>query len=394
MDHAVSELIVAAAPLPSEHILLSPLRLGAMRLPNRILVAPMSRMRARADGAPSELMAEFYAQRASSALVISEGTFPAAIGRAYVNQPGLHADAHETRWGCVVEKVHDAGGRIFVQLMHNGGVSHPDILGGRTPVAPSAVRPEGMVHTAEGKKPFVEPRALGGDELRSLVAEFVAAAIRARRAGADGVELHAANGYLLAQFLSPGTNRRMNAYGGSAENRARIVHEVARACAVEIGADCVGVRISPGNTENDIHEHDDETYLILGRQLRELGLAYLHVRAAPDPKMLGRLRRLWPDRLILNQGFGAEPTTREQAGSVLEAGVADAVTIGRQYLTNPDLVRRWAEGAHLNEIRSAFLYSGGAEGYIDYPFLRSAPAQTSTHRETAEATMHRTREVH
>lgn len=360
---------MSIAPLPSGHILLNPVQIGAMRLPNRILVAPMSRMRAYADGTPSALMAQFYAQRASSGLVISEGTFPAAIGRAYVHQPGLHTDTHETGWGRVAEKVHDAGGRIFVQLMHSGRVSHPDIVGGLTPVAPSVVRPEGMIHTAEGKKPFIEPRALAGDELHSLVADFVAAARRARQAGADGVELHAANGYLLAQFLSPATNCRIDAYGGSAGNRARIVHQVARATAAEIGADSVGVRISPGNTENDIHEHDDQTYLMLGRQLRELGLAYLHVRAIPEQKILGQLRQVWPDRLILNQGFGTEATTREQAGSVLETGTADAVTIGRQYLSNPDLVRRWTEGAHLNDIRSAFLYTGGAEGYTDYQVL-------------------------
>jgi N-ethylmaleimide reductase len=259
----------------------------------------------------------------------------------------------------------------LVQLQHSGRVSHRDILGGATPVAPSAVRLEGMVHTDDGKKPFVEPRALTSDEVRNLAKEFSSAARRARSAGADGVELHAANGHLLAQFLSPGTNHRTDAYGGSAENRARIVVEVARATVCEIGADRVGVRISPGNPENDIHDHDDDTYMTVAGRFRELGLAYLHVRTTAGQETLGRLRQMWPDGLVLNQSLGTEPTTREQAAEVLEAGVADAVTIGRRYLANPDLVRRWTEGAELNQIRSAFLYRGGAEGYTDYPVLPS-----------------------
>jgi len=358
----------AADPLPADHILLSPLRLGAVQLPNRILMAPMTRTRADVDGTPSELMAEFYAQRASAGLIISEGTFPSAIGRAYINQPGLCTDAHQSGWAPVADAAHTAGGRIFVQLMDSGRVSHPDILGGLTPVGPSAVRPEGCIHTGKGKKAFVEPRALSTAEVRNVVAEFVRGARRARAAGADGVELHAANGYLLAQFLSPGTNYRVDAYGGSAANRARIVVEIAHATAAEIGADRVGVRISPGNSENDIRDHDDETYLVLAGHLRELGLAYLHVRATPTQQILGQLRRLWPDGLILNRGFG-EPTTRDQAAEVLRGGVADAVTIGRRFLANPDLVRRWTKGAPLNEIRPAFLYSAGATGYTDYPFL-------------------------
>ena len=356
-------------PLPSGHILLAPALLGALQLSNRILLAPMSRMRAADNGDPSELMAEFYTQRASSGLIITEGTFPSAIGRAYPNQPGLHTDAHQSGWARVADEVHAAGGHILVQLMHAGRVSHPDILGGLTPVAPSALRPEGMVHTADGKKPFVAPRALASDEVRNLASEFVCAARRARLAGADGVELHAANGYLLAEFLSPGTNRRTDAYGGSAENRARIVVEVARATAEEIGADRVGVRISPGNPENDVRDHDDETYLHLATCLRELRLAYLHVRATPHQGIVGRIRQLWPERLVLNLGFGAEPTTRAQAAGVLEGGVANAVAVGRSFLANPDLVRRWTEGSDLNEIRAAFLYRGGAEGYTDYPIL-------------------------
>jgi N-ethylmaleimide reductase len=371
-------LDATSGPLASDHILLTPALLGALQLRNRILMAPMSRMRAADNGTPSKLMAEFYTQRASAGLMISEGTFPSAIGRAYGKQPGLHTDAHQNGWARVANEVHAAGGHIVVQLMHAGRVSHPDILGGVTPVAPSAVRPEGTAHTTNGKKSFVVPRVLATDEMSTLVDEFVTAARRARIAGADGVELHAANGYLLAQFLSPGTNRRTDAYGGSAENRARIVVEIARTVAEEIGSDRVGVRISPGNLENDVRDHDDETYLNLATCLRELRLAYLHVRAIPNQEIVARIRQLWPERLILNPGFGAEPTTRAQAARVLEGGVANAVAVGRSYLANPDLVRRWTEGSGLNQIRPAFLYRGGGEGYTDYPILPTCDAQRRT----------------
>ena len=365
-----------SGPLPVDHIMLAQGRLGAWQIPNRLLMAPMTRTRAGVDGTPSTLMGKFYAQRASAGLMITEGTFPCAIGRAYPNQPGIHTDAHQTGWARVAKAVHASGGRILVQLQHSGRVSHPNILGGATPVAPSAVLPRGAVHTPEGKVPFVKPRALTRDEVRDLVTVFADAACRVRSAGADGVELHAANGYLLAQFLSPGTNHRTDSYGGSPQNRAGIVVEVASVIASELGSDRVGVRISPGNPENDIHDHDDETYVFLAARLRELGLAYLHVRARPDQEILGRLRQLWPDRLVLNQGFGADPTTRAQASKVLEAGCADAVAIGHHYLANPDLVRRWAEGQELNDIRTEFLYRGGAEGYTDYPSLpRSGEAE-------------------
>lgn len=370
----------AANPLPDDHQLLSPGSLGSVQLPNRILMAPMTRTRAAGDGSPSDLMAEFYAQRATAGLVITEGTFPSAIGRAYANQPGLCTAAHQSGWARVADEVHAEGGRIVVQLMHGGRISHPDILGGKTPMAPSAVQPAGDVHTPNGRKRFVEPRALAGADMANLVREFADAAGRAMSAGADGVELHAANGYLLAQFLSPETNRRTDAYGGSAENRARMVVEVARATAWKIGADRVGVRISPGNLENDISDHDDATYVLLASRLRELSLAYLHVRATPSQKVLGKVRQLWPDSLVLNLGFGTDPTTREQAAQALDNGVADAVAIGRRFLANPDLVRRWTEGAPLNEMRPAFLYSGGAEGYTDYPPLPSGNAE---HRSTA-----------
>jgi N-ethylmaleimide reductase len=333
-----------------------------------MFMAPMTRNRAADDGVPTQLQADFYSQRSASGLMITEGTYPSAIGQAYPNQPGLHTEAHQAGWARVVDAVHAAGGRIVLQLLHSGRVSHPRILGGELPVAPSAIAPIGSVHTATGRTPFVVPRELRADELPNVIDEFVEAATRARVAGADAVEIHAANGYLLSQFLGYNSNRRGDAYGGSAPNRTRFPGEVVRAVAEAIGPDRVGLRLSPGNTENDIHDSDFEAYLVLAERARELGLAYLHVRATPDQPILWQLRHIWPDRLVLNQGFDVA-TTREQAGQVLICGVADAVTIGRAYLANPDLVQRWTDGAELNSPRTEFLYVGGPLGYTDYPTL-------------------------
>ena len=239
----------------------------------------------------------------------------------------------------VAGAVHAAGGRIVLQLMHSGRVWHPDILDGQIPVAPSAVRPCGLVHTAAGKKAFVVPRELSVSEIRSVVSDFAASARRARVAGADAVEIHAANGYLLSQFLGYDSNQRTDAYGGSAQNRARFPSEVIREVAEAIGPDRLGLRISPGNPENDIHDHDLEAHLILAETARKLELAYLHVRVLPEQPILAWLRRRWPDRLLLNRGFHTT-TTREQAAEIVTSGIADAVTIGRADLANPDLVRR------------------------------------------------------
>jgi N-ethylmaleimide reductase len=313
-------------------------------------------------------MADYYAQRASSGLIITEGTFPSARGRAYPNQPGLHTDAQQAGWARVAEAVHAAGGRIVIQLMHSGRISHPDILGGQRPVAPSSIRPSGTVHTAAGKKVLAVPHELNVHEIRCVISDFVTAACRARSAGADGVEIHAANGYLLSQFLSYDANYRRDAYGGSAHDRARFPSEVICAVADAIGPDRLGLHISPGNPENDVHEPDLEAHLILAKIAREAGLAYLHARVPPERPIYSWLRRRWPDRLLLNRGFETI-TTREQAVGVVTTGTADAVTIGRAYLANPDLVRRWTYGAALNVPRTEFLYTGGALGYTDYPSL-------------------------
>jgi N-ethylmaleimide reductase len=361
----------SAAPqrlLSPGHRLLAPIQLGALYAPNRVLMAPMTRTRAADDGVPTKLMADYYAQRASSGLIITEGTFPSARGRAYLKQPGLHTDAQQAGWARVAEAVHAAGGRIVVQLMHSGRISHPDILDGQRPVAPSEIRPSGTVHTATGKRLFVVPHELTPREIRSVISDFVCSARRARAAGADGVEIHAANGYLLSQFMSYDANYRRDAYGGSAHARAQLPTEIIREVADAIGPGRLGLHISPGNPENDIHEPDLEAHLILAKNARELGLAYLHVRVPPERPIFSWLRRRWPDRLLLNHGFQTT-TTREQAVDVVTSGTADAVTIGRAYLANPDLVRRWTYGAELNAPRAEFLYTGGALGYTDYPSL-------------------------
>jgi len=258
---------------------------------------------------------------------------------------------------------------LVAQLMHVGRISHTDTTGGATPVSPTATPAQGEIFTAAGPQPFSAPRALAADELPAVAREFADAARRARRAGVDGVELHAANGYLLHQFLADGVNDRTDAYGGAAENRARFVVEVAKAAVDAIGGDRVGIRISPLNPYNDIRESDVSVYEVLVAQLAELGLAYLHVVAAGDDPIVGKLRAIWPGALVLNTGFGAD-SERDAVERLVADGVADAVAVGRPFLANPDLVERWTAGAELNAPDPATFYGGGAEGYTDYPTLR------------------------
>ena len=364
-QQAQSTPLAALAPGSA---LLQPVRLGALNLRNRVVMAPLTRNRADADGTPNELQATYYGQRAGAGLIITEGTQPAAVGKAYPNVPGLHNDAQQAGWARIADTVHARGGLIVVQLMHGGRISHPSTLNGVTPVSPSAIRPAGELVTADGLQAFVEPRALSTSELPQLVADYADAARRAVDAGLDGVELHAANGYLLHQFLADGSNRRADGYGGSAEARARFVLEVAAAVSDAIGADRVGIRLSPGHPFNDISESSLEVYPLLARSLRSLGLAYLHVLADPGAPILDELREIWPDRLIFNGGFGTL-STRDAVDAYLSAGVADAAAVGRPFISNPDLVRRWTEGASLNEPDQATFYGGAAPGYTDYPTL-------------------------
>jgi N-ethylmaleimide reductase len=359
-----------------EH-LLSPYAGDALQAPNRVVLAPLTRNRAKGT-VPGPLNAEYYAQRAGGALVISEGTHPSAVGQGYIDIPGLHTDAQQEGWRLVADAVHAADGRLFIQIMHCGRIAHESLTGGLQPVAPSAVRAEAQTFTADGPTDVTQPRALQADELPGVVADYVQAAQRAVAAGADGVELHSANGYLLAQFLAENTNRRTDAYGGDVAGRIRFVVEVARAVAEAIGPERVGIRISPDNPFNDIHEEaPQETYAALIPALAELGLAYLHViETAPDTgwSAVTQARELWPGTLIANAGFG-EAFDLDQAEALVRDGGADLVAFGRMFLANPDLPARLQSGAaELNEADEATFYGGDARGYTDYPTLAEARA--------------------
>ena len=343
-------------------------RAGDLQLPNRIVMAPLTRNRAGAGEAPNELAVEYYSQRASAGLIISEGTQPSAVGQGYPHTPGLHTDEQVAGWRAVADAVHAKDGKIIVQLMHSGRISHPDITGVQ-PVAPSAVTPAGEVYTEKGMQAFTEPRALTTDELPGVVAEYVDAARRAIDAGLDGVELHGANGYLLHQFLADGTNQRTDGYGGSPENRTRFVVEVAQAVVAAIGADKVGIRLSPGGQFNDMNETEVEaTYTALLEGLAPLGLLYLHVVEGPETDFHVGLRKQWQGTFIFNTGFtGPSDLTTAQAS--VDTGESDLFCIGRAFIANPDLVERLKTGAELNEPDADTFYAGGAKGYTDYPFL-------------------------
>ncbi len=348
--------------------LFAPFTLGKLELSNRLVMAPLTRNRAGAGESPTELAAEYYAQRATAGLIITEGTQPSAVGQGYPHTPGLHTDEQVAGWTLVADAVHARGGRIIAQLMHSGRISHQAITG-LQPVAPSAVTPAGEVYTEQGMKAFEQPRALATEELPGVVAEFVDAARRAVSAGLDGVELHAANGYLLQQFLSDSTNTRTDSYGGSPENRARFVIEVATAVADAIGPQRVGIRISPAGTFNDIAETETEaTYTALIEGLNPLGLLYLHVVEGPETDFHLALRKQWEGAFIFNTGFTG-PSDLATAQEAVDSDATDLFCIGRGFLANPDLVERLSTGAELNEPDMETFYSGGAKGYTDYPTL-------------------------
>ncbi|MEU3460689.1 alkene reductase [Streptomyces sp. NPDC006733] len=342
-----------------------PTHAGDIQLPHRLVMAPMTRDRSTAEGVPTELNAEYYAQRASTALIISEGTQPSPDGQGYLLTPGIHSPEQVAGWREVTDAVHAAGGRIVLQLMHTGRIAHPDNTPhGRQPVAPSAVRPAGVMFTATGPQEMPEPRALSLDEVATTVEDFRRAAAYAIQAGADGVEVHGANGYLIHQFLSGNANHRTDRYGGSLAHRIRFAVEVATAVADEIGAGRTGIRLSPGNPYNDIHEDDVHAlYPALVRALAPLDLAYLHLIHAGDEPLLATLRSRWPGTLVLNRP-GADLPTR--ALDVAE-GRADVISVGAMALANPDLVDRIRSQAPLNTADPATFYSGGATGYTDYP---------------------------
>jgi N-ethylmaleimide reductase len=349
--------------------LLKPIQLGQTAAANRIFMAPLTRSRAQADGTPSDLAAEYYAQRASAGVIISEATaISQGANGAYVNTPGNYTDRHQAKWAEIAAAVHESGGRMFMQLWHVGRMAHPEISGVES-VAPSAIAADVSAHTPTGKRPLPVPRALDTAELAPIVEQFRAAARRAIDAGMDGVEIHAANGYLLHQFASDVTNQRTDAYGGSPENRARLTAEVVEAVVAEIGAGRVGLRISPGNTAGGMQEVDTvSAYEALLNRLAPLDIAYLHVLIDPTMPVFGAIRALWSGTFVLNTGREVD-TDFCQLESFAEWGAISAAAVGRAFLANPDLIDRLILGAELNEPDVATFYVPGPVGYVDYPTL-------------------------
>lgn len=350
-----------------------PLTLGRIELPHRLALAPMTRNRANADGTPGELAAEYYGQRAALGLLITEGTQPSEDGQGYFNTPGIYTPEHVDAWREVADAVHEDGGHLFIQLMHVGRISHPDNTPHhRQPVAPSAISAQQEIFTPDGPQNTPVPRELSSAEIRDVIGEFRHAAASAIAAGADGVEIHAANGYLLHQFLAPNANHRTDAYGGSIENRARFVIEVARAVADQIGADRTGIRISPAFPLGGLDEGDSEAvraqYRYLVGELAKLGLVYLHVHHLGDDELLRSFREAWPTAVLVVR-YGRD---RDGFAADIDAGLADVEPLGRFALANPDIVDRLRADAPLNEVDPATLYTGGANGYTDYPVLAHA----------------------
>ncbi len=356
--------------------LFDPLQIGSLRLPNRIVMAPLTRLRA-ADPVhvPNALMAEYYTQRASAGLLISEGVPVSPDGVGYQNVPGLWTDEQVSGWKQVTDAVHRAGGRIVAQLWHVGRVSDPSLLNGRTPVAPSAIAPAGNVSLLRPQRPFVVPRALTVDEIRQVVADFGRAAANARAAGFDGVTIHAANGYLLDQFLQDGSNVRDDAYGGSIENRARILLEVTDAVTAVWDASRVGVHLAPRSPSHSMADSQPaQTFGYVAQALGQRGIGFLFVREAPgEGALLPQLKQTFGGAVIANDGFD-----QDAAQAVLDRGEADAVAFGRAYIAHPDLVERLARGAALNALDPATLYGAPdgspARGYVDYPTLDALQA--------------------
>lgn len=347
--------------------LFAPFALGDLELPNRIVMAPLTRNRAGEGNVPQPMNATYYAQRASAGLIISEASQVSAQGVGYPATPGIHTHEQVEGWRQVTDAVHHAGGRMFLQLWHVGRISHPDLQpDNQLPVAPSAIRPQGEAFTYEGLKPFVTPRALNTDELPGIVADFARGARLARQAGFDGVEIHAANGYLIDQFLRDGTNQRSDLYGGSIENRSRLLREVVGAVKAVWPATRIGVRISPMGTFNDMYDSDpQELYNALAEQLSDEGLAYLHVvEDMPEQGQFDyqQLRERFSGAYMANSGYG-----RIRAMRAVESGEADLVAFGRPFIANPDLPARLAVDAALNEPDPETFYGGDARGYIDYP---------------------------
>ena len=349
--------------------LFTPLPLGPLTAPNRIWMAPLTRSRAEAGHVPGPLMAEYYAQRASAGLIVAEATMVMEGNSAFWHEPGIHSSAQVEGWRLTTEAVHQAGGRIVLQLWHGGRACHPLLNGGRQPVGPSAIAITGdLVHTPEGKQPYVVPRALDDDELPAIVEGFRLAARNATAAGFDGVELHGANGYLLDAFLRDGSNHRSGPYGGSLQNRARLLLEVLDAVSGE--TPLMGLRLSPLNSYNAMADSDPIGLISwLAQQLNDVPLAYLHLMRGDalgqlQGDVLTPVRRHYNGVLVANMGYDAA-----EAEAAIATGAVDAVAFGRAFLANPDLPERFRRGAALNEPDPSSFYSPGPVGYTDYPTL-------------------------
>ncbi len=354
--------------------LFSPLQAGALTLPNRILMAPLTRCRAESDHVPGALIAEHYTQRASAGLIIAEATMVMEGNSSFWMEPGIYSDAQVAGWKLTTEAVHAAGGRIFLQLWHGGRACHPLLNDGAQPVAPSAIPITGdEVHTPEGKKPYVTPRELRDDEIPGIIAGFKKAAENAKAAGFDGVEIHGANGYLLDEFLRDGANKRTGPYGGPVENRARLLLEVIAAVSEVRGSDRVGVRISPLNSYNSMIDSDPiGLSKWLAAKLNDCGLAYLHLMRSDffqqqQGDVITPVREIYKGVLVTNMGY-----TAQEAEEAIASGKVDAVAFGTSFLANPDLPARISAGAPLNAPDPATFYSRGPAGYTDYPFMAAS----------------------
>ena len=358
--------------------LFTPLTLGPITLPNRMVMAPLTRNRAEGGDVPSELAVTYYTQRTTAGLIITEATQVSAQGKGYPKTPGIYSDAQVAEWRKITESVHAGGGRIFLQLWHVGRISHPSTqIGGVLPVGPSAIKPAGKIFTETGEQEFVTPRALELSEIPGIVRQYADGARRAKDAGFDGVEVHSANGYLLDQFLRDGSNQRTDEYGGSVENRARLLLEVTEAVTGIWGKERVGVRLSPLSGFNDMHDSDPvSTFSYVAQKLGALGITYLHViepvnsdhpMAAPGTAPIAPLlREAFGGTFMINGGYN-----KETGNAAIKSGDADLICFGVPFLANPDLVKRYAEDAALNTPDPSTFYGRGAKGYTDYPALEA-----------------------
>lgn len=348
--------------------LFDPLTLGDLQLPNRIIMAPLTRSRAGKERIPNRLMAEYYSQRASAGLILTEATVVSPMGVGYYDTPGIWSDEQVEGWKLSTQAVHQAGGRIFLQLWHVGRISDPELLNGAAPVAPSPIAAHGHVSLLRPERPYPQPRELSSDEIPGIIEAFRRGAENAQRAGFDGVELHGANGYLLDQFLQDSTNVRTDAYGGSLEKRARVLLEATDAAISVWGAGRVGVHLAPRADAHGMGDSDlPRTFEYVASQLGKRKIAFICAREYVGPDRLGpRLKAAFGGNYIANEKFNFESATR-----VVENGEADAVAFGKLFIANPDLPTRFKLKAPLNEWRAPLFYSGGAEGYTDYPSLEA-----------------------